>query len=975
MRTCVVWTALLSLGGCGLGNVGADLDAWRAVHADAEVSDSSPDVVPDAPVDTATDTPDAPVDVAAACTPGSCDDGNLCTDDSCKPASGCVHEPNVAPCDDGMTCTGPDACSDGQCTGPMRTWTRTSALAASLEEVVAVRALPDGRVLSVGNVLGNPDTRRGRVQRLSILGKVEAEALSDPGLRWTVAVPLPNSTLLLGVRKTADQLAFATAVLGLDAVQPAAVVTQSDAADEPVAAHALPDGTVIVLALAPDKSANRLVLRHLQADGTALGRVVVAGTLVQSLAGWAPHPFGGHLIAGITPKGQAWVARVDASGQRIGEPRFHSWPGATNHQVAGVLATGSGFLLVGTCQVGPDTRMWLVTLDRKGDLVSSQLGVGLQDSVSAVQAVDPTTFLATGSTQGTPSFRPTLWKLDVTGKLVWSRSFEAHGTGMALAKDGDGSVLVGGAVLPETGGDQDAWLARTNAWGLTDCKGGGSCAGPANGCDDGNPCTTDACTLGGACTATTSALPCQDGNGCTQDDTCADGECKPGPADTCDDELVCTLDACSPKSGCTFTNLAIGCDDGNACTLSDACSGTVCAGGVAVGCNDGDPCTTDSCDPSVGCVTQSAVDGTGCGGFINNVPQVCATGKCVQPWSTLVSAGPDFSCSFHGSQLSCWGANDHGQLGDGGGAAVGTPVAIPVTGAYTLTAGDGFACVYGSYDTTCWGRNDLGQAGGIPGPKAVTPTASEFDGSIIGLAAGTAHVCLLSGKGAVFCRGSNALHQFDHPGATDGPAWVPALDLPPIKSIAAGGNQTCAVTQAGATLCWGQAKLGGVQLAVTDTPQVIALPGEPDSLAVGGTFACARLKDGTVQCWGRNDFGQLGAGTVVDATQGPQPVLGLKDVWSITAGADHACVIRAPGEVWCWGANLAGQLGNASKVSGGQIAQPVLAVTQPSLDVVAAGNHTCMRSIVGVVQCWGAGGLPDLVPQSADPVVLPASLP
>src|SRR5207248_1529039 len=44
-------------------------------------------------------------------------DSNGCTDDSCDPATGCVHTPNTASCDDGDACTQTDTCQSGVCTG------------------------------------------------------------------------------------------------------------------------------------------------------------------------------------------------------------------------------------------------------------------------------------------------------------------------------------------------------------------------------------------------------------------------------------------------------------------------------------------------------------------------------------------------------------------------------------------------------------------------------------------------------------------------------------------------------------------------------------------------------------------------------------------------------------------------------------------------------------------------------------------
>jgi hypothetical protein len=49
-----------------------------------------------------------------------CDDGNWCTTDSCDPETGeCFYDFNDFVCNDANPCTGPDACLDGACGGPL----------------------------------------------------------------------------------------------------------------------------------------------------------------------------------------------------------------------------------------------------------------------------------------------------------------------------------------------------------------------------------------------------------------------------------------------------------------------------------------------------------------------------------------------------------------------------------------------------------------------------------------------------------------------------------------------------------------------------------------------------------------------------------------------------------------------------------------------------------------------------------------
>src|SRR5688500_2710144 len=78
--------------------------------------------------------------------------------------------------------------------------------------------------------------------------------------------------------------------------------------------------------------------------------------------------------------------------------------------------------------------------------------------------------------------------------------------------------------------------------------------------------------------------------------------------------------------------------------------------------------------------------------------------------------------------------------------------------------------------------------------------------------------------------------------------------------------------------------------------------------AVGRDHACALRADGEVWCWGRNDRGQLGDGTFVDRSA-PAPVAGLNDAIALSAGPAHTCVVHVSGAVGCWGTNADGERG------------------------------------------------------------------
>lgn len=106
---------------------------------------------------------------------------------------------------------------------------------------------------------------------------------------------------------------------------------------------------------------------------------------------------------------------------------------------------------------------------------------------------------------------------------------------------------------------------------------------------------------------------CEDGNPCTSGDGCTGTTCAGGSGNGCDDKNTCTLDACAGGgAGCTHTatGSSAACDDGNACTLGDTCNPSTgaCAAASVADCDDEDLCTSDACDPVLGCSHPDACD-------------------------------------------------------------------------------------------------------------------------------------------------------------------------------------------------------------------------------------------------------------------------------------------------------------------------------------------------------------------------------
>jgi subtilisin-like proprotein convertase family protein len=232
------------------------------------------------------------------------------------------------------------------------------------------------------------------------------------------------------------------------------------------------------------------------------------------------------------------------------------------------------------------------------------------------------------------------------------------------------------------------------------CNPDGTCSSTAANCDDGNPCTDDTCTPASGCVSTPNDDPCDDGNACTTGDYCAAGYCYGGYPPNCGDNNPCTDDACDPQVGCTHTNNTGPCDDGNACTLGDACGGGTCNPGTPLNCDDNSQCTDDSCNPTQGCVNAPRVGGCDDGNSCT-ANDICVSGGC-QPGTPVVcndgNGCTDDSCN---PSSGCVYTNNTAPCSDGNACTVGdTCGGGTCHGGATASCDDGNACTDDSCNPT-----------------------------------------------------------------------------------------------------------------------------------------------------------------------------------------------------------------------------------------------------------------------------------
>lgn len=209
--------------------------------------------------------------------------------------------------------------------------------------------------------------------------------------------------------------------------------------------------------------------------------------------------------------------------------------------------------------------------------------------------------------------------------------------------------------------------------------------------------------------------------------------------------------------------------------------------------------------------------------------------------------------------------------------------------------------------------------------------------------------------------------EFDSIGSSD-ERWENAGGTSPkVRLISAGEDRSAAVRDDGTVWTWG---------AGMPSYRYVGLLGEQKDFAVrsagplrntagfvaiscGYRHTVALRLDGTVWNWGENAYGSLAIeGNAPDWQEAPLQVPGLSDVVAISAGQDYTFALKSNGELWAWGSNFEGKLGDGTTTHRNA---PVKVAGLPAVADMAAGvNHSLAVDTDGNVWAWGRNGFGQL---------------
>ncbi|KAL4458425.1 hypothetical protein ABPG75_013290 [Micractinium tetrahymenae] len=234
-----------------------------------------------------------------------------------------------------------------------------------------------------------------------------------------------------------------------------------------------------------------------------------------------------------------------------------------------------------------------------------------------------------------------------------------------------------------------------------------------------------------------------------------------------------------------------------------------------------------------------------------------------------------------------------------------------------------------------------------------------FKVAVAQVAAGEHHSLALSTSGDVYAWGSNAegqlgdgtTHSSAAPVLVAGPGSG-ARDaglLQPATGIAAGARHSLAVNALGQCVAWGWGLHGqcggGRSVPSVPTPAIVAALGPLKCASVAGGMGhtVVATDSGDVYAWGLNTDGQLGDGgdeTALQPKLVESPALAGESVTKVAAGSRHTLLLTSSGKAFACGWGAFGQLGTGKFGSSRAPAAVAVPAGAKVADVAAGWWHS-----------------------------------
>jgi len=354
-------------------------------------------------------------------------------------------------------------------------------------------------------------------------------------------------------------------------------------------------------------------------------------------------------------------------------------------------------------------------------------------------------------------------------------------------------------------------------------------------------------------------------------------------------------------------------------------------------------------------------------------------------WKQISASNTNVCAITSNDRAYCWGGNGNGQIGDGtSGTNRLLPTAIsqgdmPDLIVKQISSRSNRTCAIGSDDRVyCWGLNTNGEVGNnTSGADRLVPTAvsqgARPDLTAKQVTVGNNHTCVIASNDQVYCWGQN-------PDGRIGDNTTGVTRLVPVavsqgvrpdlivKHVYASPYHTCVIASNDRAYCWGPNTNGeiGDNTSGSDrlVPTAVSQGARPNltvkQISAGSSQTCAIASNDQAYCWGGNGSGQIGDNTSgtnrlvpTAVSQGARPNLIVKQ---ISVGTSQTCAIASNDQVYCWGSNGRGQIGDGTTGTNRLVPTAVLQGARPNLivkQIVLRQELSCAIAGDNQIYCWG----------------------
>ena len=320
----------------------------------------------------------------------------------------------------------------------------------------------------------------------------------------------------------------------------------------------------------------------------------------------------------------------------------------------------------------------------------------------------------------------------------------------------------------------------------------------------------------------------------------------------------------------------------------------------------------------------------------------------------------DTTANVTNGQLWAWGANNCGRLGDGTLSNKCSPVREFCSATDWRAASAGYnhtAAINVSNQLWAWGRNNCGQLGDGTTVDRCSPVR-EFCSATdwCSISTGATHAIKTSGE--LWGWGCNSAGMLG-----DGTTVTRCSPVREFCSatdwcqVSKSCQHTAAIKTSGQIWAWGCGLCGrlGDGTTVSRVSPVREFCSATDWCGVSAAvFSTAAIKtSGQIWGWGSSRFGGLGDGTTVTSFSPVREFCSATDWCLVSAGRYHTAAIKTSGQLWVWGFNSWGQLGDGTTASKCSPVREFCSATDWCLASIVNSSHTAAIKTSGELWAWG----------------------